>query len=441
LASLAANPESGTLLHTSRAEQLVSVIEIEADRRLHNRVVAVADVARRALVDSQRTAERLADELLAAQDTRLRSSMDFTKRAEASMRDAERQFRFGLVGIFDQLRGWEDKHYKRNEKDLQAEWAKTEEQVRTGIDQHFIQTGEALRRDLAGVADDVAAGWEARFDQLQARHRPGARGWGSPWVDNAIRYAICGTAAAMVSAASMVLPTGTEHVKKLVGLAEAGLLKKLNFRKRRFERRKTLQSQITAIRDEMLQEAVADWTNDCEPIGTALTQRQNDDGASAASARKASDAARRLAEQADRAISAVDRMLVRALLRLEGCDRAADLVERVVRRPGLASTVAFSDEAALDELLLWPVQASPEAIRPIPGTATATPADRVAYALDLGRRGGVILPTHEGLEAIVADGSSVALLNAEAVLVSAAAGIPVTLRPQSYESDVTACPG
>lgn len=432
LASLANNPESGALLHTSRAEQLVSVVETEADRRLHNRVVAVADVARRTLVDSQWTAQRLAAELLATEDTRLRSSEDFTKRAEATTRDAERQFRSGLYGIFDQLRGWEDKHYKRNEKDLQAEWAKTEEQVRTDINQHFIQTGEGLRQDLTGVGDDVAAGWEARFDQLQARHRPGAKGWRSPWVDNAIRYAICGTAAAVISAASIVLPPGAEPVTKLVHLAEAGVLKKLNFRKRRFQRRKTLQSQITVIRDEMLQEAVVNWTNDCEPIRAALTRRQDDDGASAASARKAADSAHRLAQQADRSISAVDWMLVRALLRLEGCDRAADHVGRVVRRPGLASTVAFSDEAALDELLLWPMQASPEAIRPIPDAATTTPADRVAHALDLGRRGGVILPSHEGLEAVVADGSSVALLNAEAVLVSATAGVPVTLRPQSH---------
>lgn len=441
LASLADNPESGALLQTSRGEQLVSVIESEADRRLHNRVVAVADVARRALVDSQRTAHRLATELLATEDTRLRSSKDFTKRAEATMRDAERRFRSGLDGIFDQLRGWEDRHYKRNEKDLQAEWAKTEEQVRAGIDQHFIQTGEGLRQNLASVADDVAAGWEARFDQLQARHRPGTKGWGSPWVDNAIRYAICGTAAAVVSAASIVLPPGADHVAmKLVHLAEAGLLKKLNFRKRRFQRRKTLQSQITAIRDEMLREAVVDWTNDCEPIRAALTQRQDDDNASAASARRAADSAHRLARQADCSISAVDGMLVRALLRLGGCDRAADHVGRVVRRPGLAATVAFSDEATLDELLLWPMRTSREAIRPIPDAATTTPADRVAHALDLGRRGGVILPSHEGLEAVVADGSSVAFLNAEAVLVSATAGVPVTLRPQSHESDVTACP-
>lgn len=244
----------------------------------------------------------------------------------------------------------------------------------------------------------------------------------------------------MVSAASIVLPAGADHVTtKLVRHAEAGLLKRLNLRKRRFQRRSTLQSQITAIRDQMLQEAVVIWTNDCEPIRAALTRRQHDNDASAAFARKAADSAHRLAAQADRSISTVDWMLVQALLRLEGCDRAADHVERVVRRPGLASTVALSDETALDELLLWPIQASPEAIRPIP--ATATPADRVAYALDLGRRGGVILPTHEGFEAIVADGSSVALLNAEAVLVSSTAGIPVTLRPQSHESDVTACPG
>ena len=201
-------------------------------------------------------------------------------------------------------------------------------------------------------------------------------------------------------------------------------------RKRRLQRRRTLQSQITAIRDEMLHEAVVDWTNDCKPIRAALMQRQHAEDASADSVRTAADSAHRLAEQADSSISTVDRMLVRALLRLEGCDRAADRVGRVVRRPGLASTVAFSDDTALDDLLLWPIWASPEVIRPIPAAASTTPAARVAYALDLGRRGGIILPSDEGLEATVADGSSWALLNAEAVLVSAAAGIPVTLRPQ-----------
>jgi len=433
LGSLADTPESSALLQASRAEELVAVIETAAARRVNYRVVAVADVARRALVDSLQAAQQLATELLATEDTRLRSSTDFTRRAGATMRDAERRFRSGLDGIFDQLRGWEDQHFKRNEKDLQAEWAKTEEQVRIDIGRHFNQTGEGLRQDLTGVADDVAAGWEARFDRLQARHRPGSTGWGSPWVDNAIRYAIAGTAGAVISALSMApLPTGVDHViGTLVHRAEASLLKKLNVRKRRFQRRKTLQSQITVIRDEMLHEAVANWTAACGPVRAALARRQEDEGAAAAIVRKAADSAERLADEAESSTSAVDRALVRALLRLEGCDRAADHVGRVVRRPGLASMVALSDKEALEGLLLWPIDASPEIIRPVPDAATTTSAERLAYAMDLGRRGGVILPSHEGLEAVVADGSSVALLNAEAALVSATAGVPVTLRPQS----------
>lgn len=433
LGSLADTPESGALLLASRAKELVSVIETAAARRAHYRVVAVADVARRALVDSLQAAQQLAAELLATEDTRLRSSTDFTRRAGATMRDAERRFRSGLDGIFYQLRGWEDQHYKRNEKDLQAEWAKTEEQVRIDIGRHFDQTCALLREDLTGVADDVAAGWEARFDRLQARHRPGSTGWGSPWVDNAIRYAIAGTAGAVISALSMApLPPGVDHViGTLVHRAEASLLKRLNVRKRRFQRRQTLQSQITVIRDEMMQEAVANWAAACGPVRNALARRQEDEGAAAATVHKAADSAERLADQAESSISAVDRTLVRALLRLEGCDRAADQVGRVVRRPGLASMVAFSADAALEELLLWPIDATPEIIRPIPDAATTTSVERLAYAMDLGRRGGVILPSYEGLEAVVADGSSVALLNAEAALVSATAGVPVTLRPQS----------
>jgi len=433
LASLADTPQSDALLHTSRAEQLVAVIEAEGDRILHYRVVAMADVARRTLLESKGTAQRLAAELLATEDTRLRSSVDFAKRAQATTREADREFRSGLDEIFDQLRGWEDNHLKRNEKDLQTEWATTEAQLRIEIGRHFTHAGEGLRENLSGVADEVAAGWEARFDHLQARHRPGATGWGSPWVDNAIRYAINGAAAAVMSAVSIApLPPGADLVVgKLVHHAEAGLLKKLNLRKRRFQRRKTLQSQITVIRDEILQEAIANWTNACEPIRAALIRRHHDEGAAAASVHDAAESAQRLADQADSSIAAVDQTLVRALLRLEGCDRAADHVQRVVRRPGLASMVSFSDRESLDDLLLWPIDATPEIIRPVPDAATTTPAERLAYAMDLGRRGGVILPSHDGLEAVVADGSSVALLNAEAALASVASGVPVTVRPQS----------
>lgn len=417
------------LLQTSRAQDLLGIIEAEADRRSHNRVTAVGDVARRTLVDTQQAAEELAADLLAVEDTRLRASTDFSVRAETTMHEAERRFRAGLDEIFAVLRGWEDVHHRRRQRSLSEAWEQTEADLRTAIDQHFTRTGGWLREELTGVADAVAVGWEARFDQLQARHRPGTVGWRAPWMDTAIRYAIHGAAAAVISAAGILLPVVPQSIPKLVKVAEAGLLQKLNLRKRRFQRRQTLQRQITTIRDEMFQEAVADWTNDCEPIQAALNQRVDIEVASAATAGAAAKDAARLARRAERSIAEVDGALVRGLLRLEGHDRAADGAGRVVRRPGLASTVSFDDPALLDDLLLWPPTSGAEAIRPVPHGSMATPARQAAHALAIGRRGGVILPADDGLVATVADGSSAAFLRAEARLVTATAGVLVTLRP------------
>ncbi len=427
LASLDERPEAAALLRTSRVEQLVSTIVAEADRRLHNRVVTVTDVARRALVDASRTGQRLDAELRDTEDTRRLASNDFSKRSENTMREAERRFRTGLDQVFDQLRGWEDNHYKRSHKNLQVEWAQTEEEVRKDLDEHLRVSGEALRHDLVAVADDVAAGWEARFDLIHARHGPGPKEWGPPWVDNAIRFAIPLASAAVISGVSMLFPDATKQVTELVKEAEAGLLKKLDFRRRRFQRRATLQRQITAIRNEMAKEAVGNWATGCKPIRDELTRRVDAEVAAAVSAHDAAASARRLTQQAERSIVAVDQVLVRALLRLEGCVRAANHVERVRRRPGLAATVSFRDDTSLDELLLWPVQFSPEAIRPIPNATT--PTDRVAYALDLGRRGGMVLPTSDGFEVIVDDSLPGEFLDAEAAWISAATGAHVTVRP------------
>ncbi|MFZ1275963.1 MAG: hypothetical protein WAQ51_11155, partial [Candidatus Microthrix parvicella] len=58
-----------------------------------------------------------------------------------------------------------------------------------------------------------------------------------------------------------------------------------------------------------------------------------------------------------------------------------------------------------------------------------TPTDRVAYALDLGRRGGMVLPTSDGFEVIVDDSLPGEFLDAEAAWISAATGAHVTVRP------------
>lgn len=434
LASLTATTEADILHRASQAEQLIRFLEAEARRRVQYRAIAVVDVARRALVDAERAAGALAIDLRSTEDTRLRAAEDLAKRTQALLNGVDLRLKAGLDAPLDQLRPWVDEHYQLEDEELQPLWDQAEQSVRAEIAQHFTETAEHLNRELTRAADDVMGGWSARFDNLQALHRPLAPGLGNPqWLDTAIRVAVRSAGAVAVLVATRRFgPDAGQQVSTAVDSIVGSVIGFLGRRSGRLARRRhTLHRWVSETREAIRREAVDDWNGDVASVRTALAERRAADAASAGSARDAAEFARRLAEQAGQSVSDIDSILVRALLRLEGCDRAAERAGPVFRWPGLAAAVLVDDQQALDELLLWPMQASPESIRPVPGGSNVAPAERAAHALDLGRRGGMIIPSPCGLEAVVDDGSSVALLQAEAPLVSAVAGIAVSLRPPS----------
>ncbi len=445
LASLTATPEADILRRASQGEPLISFLEAEARRRVQYRAITVVDVARRALVDVERAACALEVDLRSTEDTRRRAAEDLARRTQALLKGVNLRLEAGLDAPLDQLRPWVDEHYQLEDEELQLAWNQAEQSVRSEIARHFKDTAEELNRELARATDDVMAGWSARFDNLQALHQPMAPGLGNPqWLDTAIRVAVRSAGAvAIVVAADLLSPVAGAAVAVAVDSIVGRVIGFLGRRSGRLARRRhTLHRWVNETRESIRREAMEDWNGDVASVRTALAERRGADTISAGRARDAADCAGRLAEQAGQSASDVDLILVRALLRLEGCDRVAERSGPVIRMPGLATAVLFDDQKALDELLLWPMRGSPESIRPVPGGTDAAPAERAAHALDLGRRGGVIIPSPCGLEAIVDDGSSVALLEAEGSLVSAVAGIAVSLRPpKPIEQELTSCQG
>lgn len=434
LSGARATPADDELVAGSRIGALAAAIVDQANQtHRQRRAVAIVDSARRLLVDVQSWAAAESTKLDALGTTWRDMTEDLDRRADRIVADADRQFRTDLKKVLRSFDDWADRHYRLGEKPLQARWDADAGHLVSRAEKVVSDARRRLCRKLEQVQQDVAVGWSKRLAiQSRAKSKVPTGNLPPPWIEGALR-----ALGPTVGLALLAVPGPGWLIAGLavVGGAAGGflsdrLVKLLRLRRNQLQRqRKTLHRWVRDRLEEINGEILNGWTESLDLVREALAEHHADltreqeriDGFAAQ--------ARLVAERARAEVERGDVLLTRLLLSVDGRGRLAELVGHVIRHPGFATAVSVSDPAGFDEFTLWPPDNLPEAIRAVPDYPDTTPVERAAYALDLGRRGGVVIPGSDRLRAAVPDETSPTFRAAESAWVSRVARTQVLVNP------------
>lgn len=431
-----ANPTHAGLLSASRVDALVTAVRTEAGRHRHQRrAAAIVDTARRALVDA---AERLTAEhegLALLADTRQEGAADFDRRTARLLADVDLHVQSEIEAVLRRFDDWADRHYQRNDTELQQEWDADEQHLREEADKLLRAVDARLRRKLRQLDKEVAAAWSKRLDvNLRKRNQVSATGLAPRWVEAAGRTAAgaAGMFLGLAIGGALGNAPGAYIGSVVGGFVGERLGSLLRLRRGQLARRRaTLHESVRDALEAIKHDINAGWDSRKQSI-------QQDLALYAAERNRATERIAALSHHANlagasafAAVASADRHLLRALLRLEGRDRLADWVTIVKRRPGFACLVPLTDSTALREFMLWAPTQMLEQVRPIPDEDEATVFRRAAYALNAGPRHAVLVPDGEGLRVDIPEQLSTELLAAEAALISTVVDVPLYLRSTS----------
>jgi hypothetical protein len=438
-----ANPTNADLLRESRVDALVAAIRAEADRHRHpRRAAAIVDTARRAMLDA---AERLMAHghgLALLADTRQEEAADFDRRTARLLADVDLQVQGEIEALLRRFDDWTDRHYQRTDAELQEQWDADERQLREDADELLRAADARLRRRLRQLDEEVAAAWSRRLDvNLTKRNRINATGIAPRWLEAAGRTAAgaAGTALGYAIGGALGNAPGAVIGSMIGGLVGERVGSLLRLRRGQLaHRRSTLHKSVRDALRTVRRDIDAGWDSCRESVQHALAEYAYERSRALERTTALARHAGMGAETALAAVASSDSCLLRALLRLEGRDRLADLVTTVNRHPGFACLVPLTDSAALREFLLWPPNRVLEQVRPIPGKEEATVFRRAAYALDAGRRHAVLVPDGEGIRAVIPEQLSTEFLTAEASLVSTVVDVPLHLRSTAALTEAAA---
>lgn len=427
-----ANPTHADLLRESRVDALVTALRAEADRHRHpRRAAAIVDAARRALVDAGERLTADGDGLALVADTRWEEGADFDRRTARLLADVDLQVQGEIEALLRRFDDWADRHYQRKDAELQEEWDADERHLREDADELLRATDARLRRRLRQLDEEVASAWSKRVDaNLTKRSRITATRLAPRWLEAAGRTAAgpAGTALGFAIGGALGNAPGAAIGSVIGGLVGERVGSLLRLRRGQLARRRsTLHESVQDGLGAVKRDIDAGWDACRESVQHTLagyaSERSRAIDRTVALARHAN----LVAESAFAAVASADSCLLRALLRLEGRDRLADLVTTVHRRPGFACVVPLTDRAALREFMLWPPDQMLEHVRPVPGEEESV-FRRAAYALDAGRRHAVLIPDGDGIRADIPEHLSAEFLAAETALVSTVVHVPLNLR-------------
>jgi predicted GTPase len=422
------------LLRESHVESLTSAIVREvAVRGPQRRAAAIADTARRALVEAVDRATELATDLDVEIDSRREAGHDLNRRAERLISDVGQEVEVSVADLLRSTDDWADRHYRRSDTELQRLWDQEERRIRDAGDALFRDRVEYLRRRLDRIDEDVATEWSKQFAARRAKRTGPSFGKVLPaWVEAAGRKGLIIGAGAAGTAIGFAMggPGGAAIGGSIASVLAEQIATRVRVRRVQLvNRRKDLHGSVTELRSAILDDLSSEWNAVSGRIRDELARHRATQDANLASTEDLARHARQIAAQAAAGVTRADVVLVHTWARTEGRHRVALAIRDVVRHPGFACWIPLEDSTALDELLLWNLKGRAEEVRPLPAGPTMVDAKRAAYALDLGRRGGVLVPAVYGYLAYLPDAGSEAFRAAEAKHVARASGVTVQLRP------------
>lgn len=422
------------LLRESRVGSLTDSIVREASALgPQRRAAAITDTARRALVEGLHHATGLATDLEVEINSRREAGHDFDRRAEQLISDVDQQVDVSVADLLRPTDDWADRHYRRSDTELQRLWDQEERRIRDAADALIQERVEHLRRRLDRIDQDVATEWSKQFAARRAKRTGPSFGKVLPaWVEAAGRKGMIIGAGAAGTAIGFAIggPGGAAIGGSIASVLAEQITTRVRVRRIQLvNRRKDLHGSVTELRSAILDDLSSEWNAISGRVRDELAKHRATQDANLASAEDLARHARRIAAQAAAGVTRADVVLVQTWARTEGRHRVALGIRDVVRHPGYACWIPLEDPAALDELLLWNLKERAEEVRPLPAGPTVVDAKRAAYALDLGRRGGVLVPAAFGYLAYLPDAGSEAFRAAEAKQVARASGVTVQLRP------------
>lgn len=396
------NPE--LLRGLARYDGLEVLLGSASDREFGAlREFSTCAMVREPLTEAATACSSVGDDATAASTQVVRAALDATRRVRNALDEVregkEREIsdeKSKLLAQDGGISAWVDIHIEhRDFPDASA--AKV---------QHYC---EQLNRIIADAAVDTRAAvdaalqsWESDWllrDSTLKASRPDVKAAHGLWVQQKAKAAVnlLGAGGVVAVAFAVENPLGLLALSlgtAVVGVASLGewMIKRwLPSAKRKRQGQVTLASE--AIRAEVdrltddARDALGGLTRDTYHVAEDWELAQ---GVLAGELQLIVNRARRVSDQLDELVHALDVALYRSLLIRDSRPRLADAIERVDRIPGSCALISFTDYREFTEANLFPpnmpaLAAEFESNRPAPAVGASTPVGAALHALRVGR--------------------------------------------------------